>query len=172
MIYQPKKYPKKVSIICVLLYGLGGTGYFIGEFVASFRMFFQLSAVIAVAFGMMLMARYLLTDHRYVISDIERMGDEVKFTIVKINGKRENVMATFNFDSIYAFEKTSLKELEGKYGKVNKVYNYCQNFRAKDVYRMAIDFNGMKIVFVIECDDVFARAVECRMIKREETQQG
>ena len=164
MIYQPKKDTKKASITTVLLFAAGGTLYFIGEFVSSFRMFFQLSAIVLIAVGIHLMARYLTTDHRYVISDIERRGDEVAFSIVRVTGKRENVMANFEFSSVYAFEQISLKELEKKYGRVNKVYNYCQNFRPESPYRMGINFNGMKIVFVIEADENLAREIKARIV--------
>lgn len=162
MIFQPKKDTKIASVTTVLIYAAGGTMYFIGEFVSSFRMFFQFSALALIAFGIYLMSRYLLTDHRYVISDIERRGDEVTFSVVRVTGRRENVMASFDFDDVYAFEQISLKEFEKKHGKVNKVFNYCQNFRPESPYRMGINFNGMKIVLVIEADETLAYEIKAR----------
>jgi len=163
MIYQPKKDTKKASVTTVLMFGAGGTMYFIGELVNSFRMFFQFSALILIAYGMMLMSRYLLTDHRYVISDIDSPGGEMSFSIIKVSGKRENVMANFDFSSVYAFEQVSLKEFEAKHGKVNKVYNYCQNYRPEKPYRMGINFNGMKVLFVIEADEHLASEIRARI---------
>lgn len=163
MIFQPKKDAKKASMITVLLFAAGGTMYFIGEFVSGFRMFFQFSALALIAFGIYLMSRYLLTDHRYVISDIERRGDDVTFSVVRVTGNRENVMASFDFADVYAFGQISLKEFEKKHGRVNKVYNYCQNFRPKAPYRMGIEFNGMKIVLVIEADEALAKEIKDRL---------
>ena len=163
MIFQPKKDAKKASVTTVLLFAAGGTMYFTGEFVSGFRMFFQFSALALIALGIYLMSRYLLTDHRYVISDIERRGDEVAFSVVRVTGNRENVMASFDFADIYAFEQIGLKEFETKHGRVNKVYNYCQNFRPEAPYRMGISFNGMKIVLVIEADEALAQEIRARL---------
>lgn len=153
----------------VLLFGAGGTMYFIGEFVQSFRMFFQFSALILIAFGVFLMSRYLLTDHRYVVSDIEKRDGEMSFSVIRITGKRENIMANFNFTSIYAFEQVSLKEFEKRHGRVNKVYNYCQNYRPEKPYRMGINFNGMKVVFVIEADEFLASQIRARITPSDDT---
>lgn len=163
MIYQPKKDTKKASVTTVLLFAAGGTMYFIGEFVSSFRMFFQFSALALIAAGMYLMARYLLTDHRYVISDVEKKDGEITFAVIKVTGNRENVMAKFDLADVYAFEQMDLKEFEKKHGTVNKVYNYCQNYRPENPYRMGINFNGMKIVFVIEADETLASEIRARL---------
>ena len=162
MIFQPKKDTKKASITTVLLFAAGGTMYFIGEFVSSFRMLFQFAALVLLATGIYLMSRYLMTDHRYVISDVERRDDDVVFSVVKVTGNRENIMASFDFADVYAFEQISLKEFEARHGKVNKVYNYCQNFRPESPYRMGVEFNGMKIVLVIEADEILAQEIKSR----------
>ena len=164
MIYQPKKDTTKASITTLSLFGAGGLIYFLGEIVQTFRMLFQFSALIMFAVGVYLMSRYLLTDHRYVVSDIERRDGKVSFSVIRITGKRENIMANFEFSSVYAFEQISLMEFEAKHGKVNKVYNYCQNYRPAKPYRMGINFNGMKIVFVIEADDHLASQIRARML--------
>ena len=111
----------------------------------------------------------MLTDYKYVITDIERPGDEVKFTIVKINGKREAIMANFNLIDAYALEKCKkISHFEKKHGKVDKFYGYTSNLSSPDTYMLAINFNQMKVLFGIELSPDFASEIRSRLVITED----
>ncbi len=163
MMYIPIKKPKKAAYTAAASIVIGTALYTAGEFVATAKMPFQLVALGAFAFGIMLIARYLLTDYKYVITDSERADKEPSFTIVKISGKRETAVATFDFTSVYKCCRCkSTSEFERANGKVNKVFNYCTNYRPEDRYAVAIEFNGMKVLIFIEADIIFEREIETR----------
>jgi hypothetical protein len=78
-------------------------------------------------------------------------------------------MATFDMKDVYAFEKCrSTKTFEKQHGKVNKVFNYVSNFLSNDVYKLAISFNGMNVLFSIELSDEFAHIIDTVMVKNDE----
>jgi hypothetical protein len=134
------------------------------------RLAYQLLGAILASVGIFFATRYMLTDYKYVITDIERPGDEVKFTIVKINGKREAIMANFNLIDAYAIEKCKkISQFEKKHGKVNKFYGYTSNFSSPDTYMLAINFNQMKVLFAIELNDSFAAELKNRLTFNSDT---
>ncbi len=164
--YIPIKKPKKAAYTAAVSIAVATALYTVGEFVRVAKMPFQLVALAALAFGIMLIARYLLTDYKYVITDSERADKNPSFTIVKISGKRETAVATFDFTSVYKCCRCkSTAEFEKSNGKVNKVFNYCTNYRAEDRYAVAIEFNGMKVLIFIEADIIFERELSVRSEK-------
>ena len=163
MYYVPKKLPRNACVTALILFGAAASLFFISEFFAP-RLAFQLLALIAVSVAIFLVSRYVLTDYKYVITDIDAPGDEIKFTIVKINGKREAIMATFELKDAYALEKCrTTKEFERIHGKVTKLYSYVSNFMSGDVYKLAINFNNMKVLFSIEISEQFATEIKARI---------
>lgn len=178
MIFAPKKQPKKAAVLAVILYVAAAGLYLLGEIFTP-RLAYQLSALVIVAIAIFITSRFLLTDYKYVIKDAERATDKISFTIVKINGSREAIMANFDFISIFALEKCKkISQFEKKHGKVNKFYNYCSNFSSPDTHMMGIEFNKMKVLFAIEADEKFVREITCRMtknapaIKENDTNEG
>ena len=168
MFFIPKKEPKKAAILSVILIMLGALMFSV-SYVLTPRLAYQLLGAIFASVGIFFASRYMLTDYKYVITDIERQGDEIKFTIVKISGKREAVMANFNLIDAYAFEKCKkISQFEKKHGKVNKFYGYTSNFSSPNTYMLAISFNKMKVLFAIELDDDFAAELEKRLVLNTE----
>jgi hypothetical protein len=169
MFYIPKKEPKKAALASVILIMLAAMMFLISNFLPP-RLIYQLIGAIFASVGIFFATRYMLTDYKYVITDIERPGDEVKFTIVKINGKREAIMANFNLIDAYAIEKCKkISQFEKKHGKVNKFYGYTSNFSSPDTYMLAINFNQMKILFAIELNDSFAAELKNRLTFNSDT---
>ena len=126
----------------------------------------QLTALGLFAFGIMIIARYLLTDYKYVLSDTERADKGPSFTIVKVSGKREIAVATFDVSSVYkTLRCKSTRAFEKEHGRVDKVFNYCTNYRAEDRFAVAIEFNGMKVLIFIEADEIFERELVARVEK-------
>ena len=165
MYYVPKKQPKIAGIISVVLYGVAAGLYVLSEFITP-RLVYQLAALVAVAVGLFFTSRYLLTDYKYVIKDIEQKDSEASFTIVKLSGKREAIIANFDIISIYALEKCRKNsEFEEKHGKVTKIYNYTSNFASPDTYKLAINFNNMKVLFSVELSEEFAAELKARMVQ-------
>lgn len=163
MIYQSKKQPKKAALISVILYALAAVLFILSNFITP-TMPYQLIALVLVSIGVFLTSRYILTDYKYVIKDAEYQGDKIKFLIVKINGKRESVMADFELSSAYALEKCKkISEFEKKHGKVNKYYGYTSNILSPDKYMLAIEFNNMKVLFGIEINERFAAELSARI---------
>ena len=166
MMYIPVKKPKKATYVSAVSLVIAVALYTVGELLPIPKMPFQLAALGLIAFGIFLIARYLLTDYKYVITDSERADKDPSFTIVKISGKRETAVATFDFTSVYKCcrcKKTS--EFEKENGRVDKVFNYCTNYRAEDRYAVAIEFNGMKVLIFIEADIIFEREIAGRAEK-------
>ena len=169
MVYIPKKNPKRAAYTAAIAFVTATALYTAGEFLKIAKMPFQLSALCLFAFGIMLTARYLLTDYKYVIRDSERADKAPSFIIVKISGKRETPVATFDLTSVYKcgrYKRTRAFEKEN--GKVNKVFNYCTNYRADDCYAVAIEFNGMNVLLFVEADEIFEREIEARCLKPAE----
>ena len=163
MYYVPKKAPRNAAVISVSLFGGAAALYLVGEFFSP-RLFFQLIALILAAVGIYLTSRYILTDYKYVLKDIDGPYQEISFTIVKVNGKREAIMANFELNDVYALEKCrKTSAFEQKHGKVNKVYNYCSNLLSPDVYKLALKFNGMNVLFSVELSEEFAREISVRL---------
>ena len=168
MFYIPPKKPRAACVTGVLMFGAAAILYFLGEFLYP-RVIYQLCALILVTMAIFIASKFLLSDYKYVISDIESHGGEVTFVIVKISGKRENVMANFDIKDIYAMEKCKkVSAFEKLHGKVDKVYNYVSNFMADDVYMLAIEFNSAQVLFSIELSDKFAEEIKARMVKSDE----
>ncbi len=167
MLYHPKKQPKKAALISVLLYAGAAVLFIISGFFAP-RLAYQLGALVFISIGIFITSRYILTDYKYVIKDIERTGDEVKFSIIKVNGSREAVMANFDLLSAYALEKCKkISQFEKKHGKVNKFYGYTSNFSSPDTYMLAIEFNGLKVLFGIELSKDFAYELKSRLVNAQ-----
>ena len=163
MIYYPKKQPRRATAISLLLY-VGAIVLFIVSSFFTPTMPYQLSALVMVSIGLFITSRYILTDYKYVIKDAERASDKVGFSIIKVNGKREAVMATFDLLDVYAFEKCKkISVFEKKHGKVNKFYGYVSNLSSPDTYRLGLKFNGMKIILAIECSEEFSKEIEARI---------
>jgi hypothetical protein len=164
MIYTPRKNPKKAAYVSGTSFALAVALYTVGEFLPSGRMLFQILALLALAFAIMLVSRYLLTDYKYVIRDAERIGQETSFSIIKISGKRETPVANFDFVSVYAFKRCKgAREFEKEHGRVDKVYNYSSNFMSEDACAMAINFNSKKVLLIIEADEIFERDIKARI---------
>lgn len=163
MYYIPKKKPKAAGVLSVSLYGAATALYVLGEFISP-RLMYQFAALVFAAAGIFFTSRYLLSEYKYVITDIERAGQEASFSIIKISGKRENAVANFDILSIYAMEKCRRNaEFEQKHGKVDKIYNYTSNLFSNDVYKLAIEFNGKKVLFSLEFSDEFAHELSIRL---------
>lgn len=161
MTYIPKKKPKKAAITTTLTLVIAIVLYAAGEIIGKYKMLFGLPALILISLGLMILARYLLCDHKYVLSGIENKGAESGFSIIKVSGNREVALAHFDVISIYAIErKMNAKEFEAKHGTVDKIYNYCSNFRPADNCLLAIEFNGKKVLFLIEADENFFNAIK------------
>ncbi len=164
MLYYPKKQPKKAALISVILYACAAVMFIISGFLTP-KLAWQLLGLVFISVGIFFTARYILTDYKYVLKDIDRQGDEVKFTIIKINGKREAIMATFNLLDAYALEKCKkLSAFEKEHGKVNKFYSYCSNMSSPDTHMLAIKFNGLKVVLAVELNEEFANEIKSRMV--------
>ena len=101
MLYIPKKEPKKAAYTSAVSFVIATLLYPAGELLKVAKMPMQLTALGFFAFGIMLIARYLLTDYKYVLTDTERADKGPSFTIVKISGKREIAVATFDVSSVY-----------------------------------------------------------------------
>jgi len=165
MYYVPKKQPKIAGILSVALYGVAAALYVIGEFFTP-RLLYQLFALVFVAVGLFFTSRYILTDYKYVIKDIDAKGEEASFSIVRLSGKREAIVANFDIISVYALEKCrKSSDFEAKHGKVTKIYNYTSNFASPDTYKLAINFNNMKVLFSVELSDEFAAELRARMVQ-------
>ncbi len=163
MIYYPKKQPKRATAISLFLY-IGAIALFIISSFFTPTMPYQLIALVLVSIGLFLTSRYILTDYKYIIKDAERSTDKIGFSIVKVNGKREAVMANFDLLDVYAFEKCKkISVFEKKHGKVNKFYGYVSNLSSPDTYMLALKFNGMKIILAIECSEDFAKEIKARI---------
>ena len=164
MTYYPMKAPRNAAIFTLVCFVLTAGLYTLGQLGFGFRMVFQLAALITLSVGIMMASRYVLTDYKYVISDIDRRDGSMSFSIVRVNGKREVEVAHFDMTSIYAYGRArSLGEFEREHGRVDKVYNYTSNYRSGEQYRIAINFNQKKILFVIDSSDAFASEIEKRL---------
>ncbi len=161
MIYIPKKKPKKAAITTAVTLISAIVLYVVGEIVGKYKMLFGLPALILISIGLMVLSRYLLCGHKYVLTGIENRGAESGFSIIKLSGNREAALAHFDVISIYALEhRMSARSFEAKHGKVDKIYNYCSNLRPKDICCLAIEFNSKKILFLIEADNSFFNAIK------------
>jgi hypothetical protein len=168
MIYIPPKQPRAACVCGVTALGSGAVLYFLGEFLRP-RAMFQLSSLILITIAIFLAAKFLLCDYKYVINAPETENRGCTFVIVKISGKRENVMASFDLGDVYAFEKCKkISAFEKAHGKVNKAYNYVSNFMSNDVYSIAINFNGEKILFLVELSEKFANETKQRIPDTDE----
>ena len=161
MIYVPKKKPKKAALTTAATLGIAIVLYVLGEIIGKYKMLFGLPALILISLGLMVLSRYILCDHKYVLTGIDARGAESGFSIIKLSGNREATLAHFDVISIYALEhRMGAKAFEEKHGAVDKIYNYCSNLRPRDICSLAIEFNGKKVLFLIETDDNFFNAIK------------
>jgi hypothetical protein len=159
MFYIPKKTPRAAALISAASYALGAALFIAAEFLKP-RLGYQLLALVFAAVGIFFTARYILTDYKYVLTEVDRKGAEANFSVIKLSGRRETPVASFDVRDIYAIEKCSKNsDFEAKHGKVNKIYSYVSNFASKDVYKVAVEFNGMKVLLSVELSEDFAEAI-------------
>lgn len=164
MTYMPSKKPRNAAVLTAVSAIFAVILYIVGEIVGKYKMLFGFPALILLSLGLMILSRYILCDHKYVVSGIENKGVESGFSIIKVSGKREAALAHFDVISIYAAEhRMGAKAFEKKHGKVDKIYNYCSNLHPKDICSLAIEFNGKRILFLIEASDSFFERIRTEM---------
>ncbi len=168
MIYYPKKQPKKATIATLSTVIGASALYVVGDLGIGYRAVFQLSALLLFAVGIMLMSRYILTDHKYRISDPDENDGTTYFIIMKVNGQRSVEMAKFDMAEIYACERLrTVKEFEEKNGKVDKVFNYTSNLSPENEIQLAITFNQKKVLFRIEGEDDLLTLIVSKLPPKE-----
>ncbi len=152
MIFYPQKHPQNAAFITIGTIILAGVLYFIGDLGFGYRAAFQMTALLALAVGILILSRYILTDYKYIITAPNQDGTRY-FMIVKVSGKREFEMAKFDISELYAYKRCrSVKEFESENGDVDKIFNYLTNFRSPNEFQLAITFNGKKVLFRIDAE--------------------
>lgn len=144
----PKRLKRSViwsfaSVFCGAV--IFGTSYFIN----SYKSVVQLIAMAFFAFGIWVACRYSLVGYYYVI-------DGENFRIVKVSGKREQVMCNISMRTGHFVKKTS----EDKKRKNVRIrYNYCRNFATPDEYFYSFEWNGSEAEIIFEPNAEFAAAM-------------
>ena len=163
MVYYPKKQPKKATVISLFLYVCAIAMFILSSYFTP-RMVYQLIGLVLVSIALFITSRYVLTDYKYVIKDAERASDKVAFSIIKVNGKREAIMANFDLLDVFAIEKCKkIAQFEKKHGKVTKFYGYTSNLSSPNTYMMGIEFNKMRVLFAIELNEEFLAEIKSRI---------
>ncbi len=169
MVYYPKKQPKKATLLTLSSILGASLLYVAGDLGIGYRAVFQISALLLFAVGIMLMSRYILTDHKYAISYPDKADEAVYFVIFKVNGQRSIEMAKFDISEIYACERCrSVKKFESEHGMVDKVFNYTSNLCPADEIQLAITFNQKKVLFRIEGEDELLDLILSKITPKED----
>ena len=87
MIYYPKKNTGPAAAVSIALYCGAALMFLISELGVPYRLVFQLAALVMLSFGIYFTSRYMLTDYKYVLKDIEK-APELWYNLVESSDMR------------------------------------------------------------------------------------
>ncbi|MGN1095906.1 MAG: hypothetical protein ACI4QR_05915, partial [Eubacteriales bacterium] len=121
------------SKIWSLVFVLCGAAVFgVSYFIDSYKSAVQLAALVLFVLGIWIACRYVLIGYYYSI-------DGENFRIIKVNGKKEQLVCNISMRTGYEVFPISDKE-NRKHVKVR--YNYSRNIMPKDEYIYYFEWNG------------------------------
>ena len=147
-IYNPKRETKAHIVIPVFLILISVAAMVCARFAVIPDYIMQALAAVSIAVAIHVISRYSLTDHTYETDPEKRV-----FNVRKVTGKKISHAAAIEYSDIVAIDKKekgySLKE---KYGKVYKVYNFCNNVFPQNAYCIVCDIEGDDVAVIVEAD--------------------
>ncbi len=156
MSFIPKKNGKASKL--AILFIATGIALFIFSGILPYIWFFQLAAVALTVAGIQFLVRFVLSDFKYVIDDLDDGTSD--FIVYKIQGKNKIKVCHI---SLFSAEEI----LNGqKCPSADRRYNYVQNLDGEKSSIVFLD-GDKKIEIIIEADSAFLNAINIRMGKGE-----
>lgn len=152
MSFIPKKNGKAAYLS--LLFIITGIVLFALSGILSYAWLFQLAAVALFVAGIQILVRFVLSDFKYVIDDLDDGSSD--FIVYKTQGK--NKIKVCHISLSFAEEIYSGKCKSD----ADRRYNYVQNTGTETVSIIFHD-GDKKIEIIIESDNAFTDAIKARM---------
>lgn len=120
------------------------------------RMPIQLAGAVSLIAGIYITGRYVLTSYKYVLNRPEDIDRFSEFIVIKIQGdKSKKVCNLSTATAVDIVKKTKIAEIEEKYGKISRKFNYCTNMFPDKSYYYIFEFNGVNNIIEFEASDEF-----------------
>lgn len=162
--YMPQRKPRAALTITGLLFLCAVLLLFVSFQILAYKVFFQLAFVLCFTFGIQTAVRYALTDFCYCLDNLLYLDQNNSFRVVKIGGKRENLVCDIDF--MYVCEvapKAEFERLLQKYGKIENRCNFCTNLFSKEAYVMVYQTDNRYECVYFEADQAFLAEIKLRM---------
>ena len=156
---------KRLSVVLLVIACVGLIGAALLDI--SYRLFYQLIAILIYVFSFELLNRYHLTTFRYMVT-------EEDFVITKRMGKRVQTVCCLSLSTLIGIEKKpkTKEEKEAffrRYGKPVIRYNYCQSLAPRSSYCILFDFNGKLTQIVFEANEPMVQYLNAYIRSKEES---
>ncbi len=152
MSFIPKKNGKAAYLS--LMFIITGVVLFAISGMLTYAWLFQLTAVALSVAGIQFLVRFVLSDFKYVIDDLDDGSSD--FIVYKTQGKNKIKVCHISLSSAEAIYSEKTKQ------RADRRYNYVQNTCA-DTTRIIFLDGDSRIEIIIEVDAAFTDAIKARM---------
>jgi len=161
-IYIPKQNKKYAVGLCALMYVIAAVSLLVGQ-VRTPRLLWQLIGIAALTVGIQFTTRYVLTEYRYILSDLALLHEANELKVEQVRGKNRKLVCSLSLDTRIALVKyTSMSALEAEYGRISRTFNFSPNISSDNRYAYVFEFNGATNLLLLDCDDEFVRQYKLR----------
>lgn len=155
--FKPEKKIRNAAVFTGVSFAVAAGLMIFSTYVTMLRAAYQLGCVIAMAVGIQITTRFIMSDYEYAL-------DKDNFIVFKTTGKKKTEVCNVTLKAAYAlYKNTPQKTIESKQGKINMRLNFCQNMRPDDACVFVFDFNGKKTSVSFDYNAAFFAEFQYRM---------
>lgn len=155
--FKPEKKIRNAAIYTGASFFIAAALLIFSTRIIMLRAAYQLGCVIALAVGIQIMTRFIMSDYEYAL-------DKDNFIVFKTIGNKKTEVCNVTLKAAYAlYKNTPRKIIEKDNGKINMRLNFCQNIRPDDACVFVFDFNGKKTFVSFEYNEGFFVEFRYRM---------
>lgn len=143
MTYTPLKKNKPSIVISLILFICAGVCLIFDGLGIGYSLILQLITVITAVAAIFITARYTLSNFTYKLTRFDDIERSPSFAVIKSQGTKNKQVCNLSLlTAIAVVPKAPLKEIEYKYGKITRRFNYCVNMFPEKSYYYIFEFNG------------------------------
>lgn len=153
MRYSPQNYNAKPLMITILLTVMAVFSLIFASQMQNIKWLFQLLFLCLATAAIQIYLKYVLTEFEYVC-------DSESISVYKIMGRRKLCVGTLALENSLCEVIPYTEYLDKKDEfSVTQVFNYTRNFKTQDIYSYIFDFNGDKIMLLLEISNEYAQHI-------------
>ncbi len=161
--YTPVSKNKKALILTVVLFFGAAICLFASQSLP-YRAVWQAAGLGCLVLAIQFTSRYLLTSFRYSLSPLDGLDEANDFTVERVQGSRVRVAANVSlYTHIALIPRMPTAELEKKYGRISRLFNFCPSLAPDGAWIYLFEFNGEQNAILFEPDGEFLRQLRLRI---------